>query len=274
MMNGKLATAEKISRALENGETDFVAAGGDGTVNALLNHLLSLTNPRYRDHIRLGAIGLGSSNDFHKPFSSEHMMEGISCKVNFAEAKPRDVGCITYEHNGRFVSSYFLVNASVGVTAEANRFFNNPDRTLKLLKQLFTPGAILYAILKTICSFNNVEVRLRCRENTTVDTNMTNLAVLKNPHVSGRLRYDSPLSIDNGSLIVRMCHDMNRPELIKLLWALAHQKINTVRKTKSWSTTSMMVSAKTPFAVEFDGETIETRRAHFSILPKCIKVCP
>ena len=56
-----------IARGLARGTRRFIAAGGDGTVNALLNALLGARGDLPLAELELGAIGLGSSNDFHKP---------------------------------------------------------------------------------------------------------------------------------------------------------------------------------------------------------------
>ena len=56
-----------IAAALASGVRTFVAAGGDGTVGALADAVVESRGSIALPDITLGAIGLGSSNDFHKP---------------------------------------------------------------------------------------------------------------------------------------------------------------------------------------------------------------
>ena len=274
MLNGQPSIQEEILNCLRAGETDFVAAGGDGTVNALLNALLSVSSGDQIRNIRLGAIGLGSSNDFHKPFIPDQLIDNIPYKTNFNQSLPRDVGCVSYEENGTPTTKYFLINASVGITAEANHFFNNPDMILRPLKRFHTPSAILYAAIKTILTFRNFQVRLHDDELGEFASNVTNLGIVKNSHFSGNLSYDGPISYDNGKLTVHLSFDMGRIEVLRLMEALSHGKFSSIKNTRSWLTPSITVSASHPFTVEFDGEIIATNSAKFSVLPKHIKVCP
>ncbi len=273
LLNGQANTQRTISEALQSGETDFVAAGGDGTVNHVMNMLLTIAPPPHHQHIRFGAIGLGSSNDFHKPFLSARMVENTSCMIDFANANLRDVGEITFEFSGRLMTRYFLINASIGLTAEANYFFNNGDHCLRRLKGLHTPSAILYAALRTILAFRNVEVQICLREGVPFTTSLTNLGVVKNPHFSGDLYYGHAACYDNGKLYVHLSQDMDRLERFRLLRALSNGTFDRLEKASSLISTGLNVQAARPFAVEYDGEVITTRSVQFSLLPKHLKVC-
>ncbi|RLC55278.1 MAG: hypothetical protein DRI30_07870, partial [Chloroflexi bacterium] len=58
-----------VARELARGETDFVAAGAAGTATAGVSALVEHAEAEALPRIRFGAIGLGSSNDFHKHLS-------------------------------------------------------------------------------------------------------------------------------------------------------------------------------------------------------------
>src|ERR1035437_1805055 len=100
-----------IAHAIALGERIFIAAGGDGTVNALLNAIVEAKGALPLDAFTLGAVGLGSSKDFPKPFA--RVENGIPLKVDDARTTPRDVGLIRSENGAR----YFLIGASFGAAA-------------------------------------------------------------------------------------------------------------------------------------------------------------
>ena len=78
--------------SLRAGTRVFVAAGGDGTVHALAGAIVEARDGVPLGDICLGAVGLGSSNDFHKPF--ERLRSGIPLRLDMDRATPRDLGRI------------------------------------------------------------------------------------------------------------------------------------------------------------------------------------
>src|SRR5215203_3885270 len=72
----------------------IISAGGDGSMHLLANTLLN--NPSVnRDNIILGAIGLGSSNDFLKPFRRK--IKNIPVRINYrGNYKEHDAGIATF----------------------------------------------------------------------------------------------------------------------------------------------------------------------------------
>ncbi len=261
---------EIVREALLRGERYFVAAGGDGTVNLLLESLMKAGCPA---GAALGAIGLGSSNDFHKPYWKEDCVADVPLKIDFTRARPRDVGSLTYGSPGS--RRYFLVNASVGVTAEANDLFNHPDRLLAFQKRHAAPSAIYYAALKTILSYRNRSVTIGSAGGETFQARLTNLGVVKSPHFSGDLSYGGAPSYDDGLLKLYLCEDLNTRELLRLLRALGgNNGHRSAAGMRTWSSREITVEADSPFAVEFDGEVIRTTDARFTVIPQSLKVCP
>jgi len=255
------------------GHRQFLAAGGDGTVNAVLGALLECVPEDGRGAVALGAAGLGSSNDFHKPYRA--VIEGVPCRVDFARAFPHDVGVVSYaDETGARHARHWIVNASIGATAEANHFFNHPDGVLRALKRTSTDAGILYAAARTLARSRPRALALGVDDAAPVELATRNLGVVKNPHFTGSLSYDSPYEPASGDFTVHHLGAVSAARLAATFAALARGRFAGRPGTHTWRAHRLTVRDGGPFAVEIDGEVVLAVEATFTLLPACLRVCP
>ncbi len=248
-------------------ESCIISAGGDGSIHLAANALLQLEQPCRHT---LGAIGLGSSNDFLKPFQS--FIGKIPVRINTNSHLLHDVGEVNYiDQNNVRQKRYFIINASIGVTAEGNWNFNNPGKILKWLKRIHTGAAINYAALTTIFAFQNKPVTLRFNdEETTIP--VSNINILKIPFVSGSLHYRQNILPDDGLLALNICMDMKRTELIQTLMQLEKGNFTPGAKRISTFTKKIQILSPTPIVFECDGETTESSHIEVIVRPRAINL--
>ena len=274
LLNKNVNMKDCVAELLKQGYKNFIAGGGDGTLNVLLQNLIRLVPSTQLDNIKIGAIGLGSSNDFHKPFNKQQMESGIPTMKDFASARLRDVGILSFDdNNGQKQQKYWIINASIGITAEANLFFNTPDFFLNYLKKSITNAAILYAALCTIATYYNRDINIRIGNNESKKISLTNMGVVKSPHFSGNFSYNTPFETDNGKFYINISRDMYLLDTLSLLRNLSKNNFCGLPKTESFCSNNLLVESDKRFAVEFDGEVIATHKANFSIKQKMIRVC-
>ena len=255
------------------GERHFVAAGGDGTVHLLLNAIMQLPSHVHRE-IVLGAVGLGSSNDFHKPFENGFIVDNRSLKLDFQRSARRDVGVAVVQAGDVRKTRYFLINASAGLTAEGNRLFNQPDRLLAWLKLHSPSGAILYAALHACVRSHNRLFTMRLPSHSPWNARVTNLGIVKNPHFSGSLHYGVPAAYDDGQLQLFVAMNLGILRRLLLLMQLSIGRFPDWPSTIRMSAERLALSSSTPFPLELDGEIIEAEQVEFSVLQNSIRVCP
>lgn len=276
------ATDRLVTESLACGERTFVAAGGDGTVNRVVNALVRAVPSGQLEEVRLGAVGLGSSNDFHKPISRRRWIDGVPVRIAVRRSRPHDVGCLRYrDTEGRPGRRRWIVNGSVGVTADANAFFNGDasaffngsGSVLRLLKERAPGLAIGYAALRTL---------LRCRPRPfliSVDAGdeewleLTNLAVVKNPHFAGDFRYDSPYEPASGSFHLHVLGALSRARLLAALAGLSRGRFAGMPGAVSRVAGRVVVRSPEAFSVETDGEVLVVREAEFSLHPARLLLC-
>ncbi|HUU52929.1 MAG TPA: diacylglycerol kinase family protein [Candidatus Heimdallarchaeota archaeon] len=277
----------------DRGERLFVAAGGDGTVNFILNQLMALENG-LRKELILGAIGLGSSNDFHKSFTKNGNGQSkgngnnlpnsngngqsngngkVPVKLNYKQAKLHNVGLVDYEdldHNRR--RKYFIVNCSVGLVAQANYFFNSENRIVNWLKPKWVEGTIWYAALETLFTAKNIPTEIRV-EDERVKTELTTFSAFINPNVSGNFRYDFEISAQSDYLGVALCESMGIPARVRTMFSMTQGKFVGLPKTRIWRAREIEISPSKPIALEMDGEVSLARFIRIKLLRNALRVC-
>jgi diacylglycerol kinase (ATP) len=264
-------TVASMRRALERGERVFVAAGGDGTVNLLVNAMMELPEEA---GAALGAIGLGSSNDFHKPFDHGSFIGGVPARLDSEGAVPCDVIRVEFEGGaGGSGTRHAIINASLGITAEANASFNAPTRLINAAKRLSVDAAIVASVLHTLATYRDVRCRITIDGVDVGGFSVSNLGVIKNPHFAGSFCYDTPIEPNDGRIGVNLCERLTRFQVLATLAALRKSRFRGRPKTRSWVARKVSVEADRAFALETDGEVVQARSATFTVVPKRIRCC-
>jgi diacylglycerol kinase family enzyme len=256
-----------VRHHLDRGTRRFVAVGGDGTVNLLANTLLRATS----ESCYLGAIGTGSSNDFHKPNLKESSIAGFPCRLDFEGATLADalrVRDVLLQQ-----VRYGLVNASVGITANANHYFNNPDGILKGVKSVSAQLAIAYAAVRTLWSYQPPQIQVSHAQEGEKSVRVTNLGIIKNRHFSGSFKYGDGAEQDSGDFYVYLCHELNRVQCLRALAGLLQGSFKTTQKTRKYRSRSLRLRASEPFNVEVDGEVMRSRDLEVTVEPRRLWLC-
>jgi len=271
--------ARRVRGLLDEGEMRLVAAGGDGTVNLLVNAIMASdvgTDEAARaggGAPTLGAVGLGSSNDYHKPYGASDTIEGMPAHVDFESARERDVIRIDLETSGRKTTRYALINASIGVTAAANARFSDPNWVVRLARPFSVDAAISAAILSVLARWRDITAAVATDGREAEMVSVTNLGVYKSPHFGGELRYDEPVERDDGLLGVALCEGMNALEVLRTVSGLRRGSFAGRPKTRTWTARGLEVRGDREFALEMDGEVVRARGMRLAVHGRRLECC-
>jgi len=261
----------EVRTALEDGVRAFVAAGGDGTAHALLNVLIEAPRRPPLETLTLGAVGLGSSNDLHKP--ARRRADGVPLLLDVARAAPRDIVRCTYvDAAGRHVV-YMLISASIGATASANARFSERTRAARLLRRVSTTAAVVWAAARTVATWRNIPVLLGIDEGVPERIAVTNLSVLKTEWLSGRFRFGRPVEPASGDFDVALAEGLGRLGLLVDILALLRGRFDGRAGHRRWRARSLDVRADNEVPLEVDGEIVRAREARFDVLPERVRLC-
>lgn len=262
-----------LQRSVAAGVQTYIAAGGDGTVHALINTLFGSEAEQtvVERQLTIGAVGLGSSNDFHKPFM---FSKTLPLKLSLDGARARDVGrAVLYNGDSEPSVRYFIVSASVGATAEGNAYFNSGQGMVGKVKGRSPSLAIAGAVIRTIATHRPVRAQFIGGPPGLSDCLLSNLNILKVPYVSGTLHYDLPVEPSDGLLTAAAWLDMGSLELVSTIASLARGRYKESPKRLQWKAPAIELAMETVGAVELDGEIYEADRVRFEVLPNAVREC-
>ncbi|WP_433633617.1 diacylglycerol/lipid kinase family protein [Nocardia sp. CA-120079] len=250
----------------------IVAAGGDGMVNLVLNAIMDPATDRPRqgaESVALGAIGLGSSNDFHKPVRTS--IADIPVRLGAPELV--DVGKATMLlPDGTRTVRYFLLNASMGLVAAGNHSFNQARGLIGWLKSRNVEAAIIATALSNIATHKPLAVQLRGSD-WVHSAPIMNVGVLKSVHFAGGMYYDTPVTRADGMFDVNIWEAAGRARILGLIASLYRGKFRGSALATCRRDTAVELRPGAPAPLELDGEITIVESARLEVLPRVLRVC-
>ncbi|WP_036530199.1 diacylglycerol kinase family protein [Nocardia sp. CNY236] len=252
----------------------LVAAGGDGMVNLVLNALMDPATDRPRTAgAVLGAVGLGSSNDFHKPVPAHARIGTVPVRLDADHAELVDVGKATMSTtDGTRVVRYFLLNASMGLVAAGNHSFNQATGLVAWLKSRSVEAAIIATTLATIAAHRPLPIVVRGSD-WEHRAPITNIGVLKSVHFAGGMYYDTAVTRADGRFDVNIWARAGRLRTVGLIAGLYAGRFRRSRLAVCHRDTTVELRPDRPTPLELDGEITMVESAQLEVLPRVLKVC-
>lgn len=251
---------ELARQAVADGCTTIIAAGGDGTINEVVNGLFQAVagNDTADIPVALGILPLGSANDLAAALNLPGDLTEACRVVARGHTRPIDVGCV----NGH----YFVNNSAVGL---------EPVVTIAQHQMRWIKGTARYVVaaLKTIIAAKQWHMRVEW------DTGMIEdplvLVSVGNGIRTGGTFYFTPRSkLDDGEFDFVYALAMPRLKMFALLPKTFNGKHIGHPKVGYFKSRSVRVTATPPTPIQADGEVIETAATEilFEIVPQKLHV--
>jgi diacylglycerol kinase (ATP) len=254
---------ELASTAVKEKFDYILAAGGDGTLNQVLNGVM-LHHQGENILPTIGIIPLGTGNDFAKMCSLKPDATHISSLLTQNNPQPTDIGKLNCRNeNGETITKYFINVCSIGMGPEVVRRLVKSDRSLG------PTITYLKAITETFFTHKPQKIHVNA-SNWEWQGKMRVLAIA-NGKSFGNSMFIAPEALpDDGLFSTFLATDM---ALLKFLFFLqlvkAKKKINS-NAIMYYTSTTIEMSAPEPCPIEAEGEWMGWLPAKIEMLPKHI----
>lgn len=246
--------------AVATGYDIIAAAGGDGTVNEVLNGIGD--EPDGFQRTRLGVLPLGTVNVYAREFKIPLRLEHAWRLLKRARETKIDLGRVDYSDDGKPAQRYFIQLGGAGLDARAIELVSWK------LKKTAGPLAYVVAGLQAL-----LEKQARISVSADGKTLAGELALFGN----GRM-YGGPFEIfpgadmRDGLLDACVFPSVNLSSLLRLVPGfLARQKLSEHR-VQRLRAAKIELTSELPSAFELDGEWIGYLPATFSVEQKKLRV--
>lgn len=249
--------AQKLARdAVEQGCPLIVAAGGDGTINEVVNGLSSDFGKA-----RLGIIPLGTGNDFVRSVNIPDELDGAFNVLRAGQTRALDVVRVSSD-----AERYFL-NVSAG------GFSGLVDEKLTTeMKRAWGPLAYLRSAAAALPDLTDYHTFITFDDEHETEVKVYNVVIANGRFVAGGIPIAPHAELDDGLVDVMIVPATSMPQLAVLVPQILlgqHEDndlvaFRRVRKVRIDSRPRMWFNA--------DGELVGNEPSTFEVLPKALQV--
>lgn len=244
--DGEAAAAQ----AARDGCDRVFVAGGDGTLNEVVNGLLS---EDALGRVTVGLVPLGTGNDFARMlYLSEDPEEALASLGEAREVRV-DVGIL----NGRA----FVNTSGGGFISEVTQALD--DR----LKSIAGKLAFLIAGGQAVLDYEPVSVRIEADGQPAFEATPHLFAVCNARQIGGGRLIAPKAEIDDGWLDVCLVESMPTIEFLNLLRKVADGSHLEDARVRYFRAREMTMTFARPVHVNTDGELLEAAACRYGVLP-------
>ena len=249
--------------AVAAGYQTIAAVGGDGTLNEVVNGLI--TDDGANQNVRLGFVPGGTASDFGRSMGlSRNPMEAALHLLN-AEPRWLDVGQITCKLGKATNTRYFINVAGLGFDGDVSNRVNLRGKPLG--------GTIPYltSLLVTLFTYRSKQVRWTldgCRR----EEVLTSIVVANGLYFGGGMRISPNSKMDDGLFHVITLGDWGKLEFLANLPRVYRGTHLKHPKVKEYVGREVIVEADGRMFLQAEGDLFGEAPATFRILPRAIQV--
>jgi diacylglycerol kinase (ATP) len=255
-LTNKAGSAARLAKtALRNGRELIVAAGGDGTLNEVINGIGENSGD-----VRLGLIPLGTGNDFARSLGVPADVEAAIDLIRAGNTRAVDLVRVTSDE------VRYFVNVSAG------GFSGLVDEKLTAeMKKTWGPLAYLRSAAAALPELRAYRTTLAFDNEESLMIELYNVVVANGRYIAGGMLIAPEAAFDDGLLDVVLSPKRPARELAVVVAQIAlgtHLSSETIVHRRA---AKLTVNSKPGMWFNVDGELVGNEPARFEIVPRALR---
>jgi YegS/Rv2252/BmrU family lipid kinase len=258
--------AIQIAKELaEQGCSHFIVAGGDGTLNEVVNGFFN-SSGKISDKIVIGMIPVGTGNDWIKTFGIPDDYQAAMDIILKEITVIQDVGEIKYKIDHKEAKRYFVNIVGFGFDAMVATKANK-------LKEKGVSGFRIYiqSLLASYFTFQaqQTEITIDGRK---IDKNLFSASIGIGKYNGGGMMQVPEANPIRGIFHITLISKIGILGILKNLSGLYNGKFIRDRRVSTFTGKEVEIKAHVPLPGEADGESLGASSFNIRILPHQLKV--
>ena len=258
--------AHNLARDLQGEAARFYVAGGDGSINEVLNGVFGY------DNISVGVIPIGTGNDTVRNFQDAGDFRSLEKQI-LGDSRKIDVLKYTGEINGREQTRYCINMFNIGFDC------NVVELTNRLKQKPALSGSLAYLMAVAGMVIKKKGTSLTIKENgETIREGYLLLCAVSNGSYCGGGIKSAPLAVvDDGEFDINIINDISRLKFIKLFPAFRRGEhagdipgIKDIIDMRKMTSVELLPYGMDELTICVDGEIQTTKGIIIEICPKAL----
>jgi len=250
---------------VEKGFKKFIIVGGDGTLNEVINGVL--TNSEHAlEGLTFAMLPVGTGNDWCRSFKiPDNFDEAIKLITN-GKTITQDIAKVTYFEDEVIRTRYFANISGIGFDAHV-AIKSNLD------KQRNKSGMLVYLknVISSLIHYKSVQSKV-IYDGNEINCKLFLLSVGKGKYNGGGMK-QLPFAVpDDGFIDFTLIEDVSSFEVITQLPKLYKGTHINHPKISTFKTKKLTIIPEEKIFLEFDGETYGHSPFEFEVVPSALKV--
>ncbi len=243
-------------QAADNGAEVIVSVGGDGTINEIINGILTSNNQP-----SLGIIPAGWGNDFIKSTSIPKDIYQACQVIKEGKTKTIDLALINQQ-------TYFANVCGIGFDAEITALANQIKTNHSNWKSLSAYVYVFAAIKKLLSPIPSFQLKITI-DDQVIEEDILFLAIANGRVEGGKFNIAPDARIDDGLLDIWIIQKMARGRCLRLLPKAIKGTHKDVPEVSFFRGKNILIEAYEPITAQVAGEIlIPQKKYQIKILPK------
>lgn len=265
---GPMDAVRLARRAIEEGYECVVAAGGDGTINEVVNGFFQ-DGVVINSKAVLGVIPLGTGGDFRRTFGWGLDLDASLERLRGGRTAPLDVGRLEFTaHSGERAERYFVNVCSFGVSGLVDKMVNESS------KRLGGKLSFMLGSLKALLQYADRRVQVSVDGGPPEEMKVTTLAVANGKFFGGGMKVAPDADPSDGLFDITLWSGYGLADFVfksKMVYSGAHVKMKGTR-TFRCRTLAAESHNQEEVLLDVDGEQPGRLPCRMTLLPSAIRL--